>query len=80
MKTTKELTGFTREELNVAFTKVQNPAGWKYGHENFIVEAADLKVTEEAVIYFTGGVMKSDPTESGRFVCNFEGYYTCVGA
>lgn len=72
---------FTQDELRTAFEKVQHPENWKFGNQNIVIEADEVEVVGEAVVYFTGGLMEYYLRKSdGKAVVKFEGYYACVGA
>lgn len=72
----------TRGELHAAFTKVQNPEGWKMPIDwtGELASLDELLVLEKAVIFFTASQMAYEKLADGRFHVTADGYYRAVGA
>jgi hypothetical protein len=65
---------YTREELEKAFEKVHPPDDWK-GRVGGFVEDKDLKVTVEAVIFYTATKPEVTPIIPGHlYLVVSEGY------
>jgi len=72
---------FTQEQLDEAFTKIQDPANWKdriWG----VIPRSELAVSEEAAIHFAGTILSvfevdGDPDS---VVVEGAGYYVMIGA
>ena len=74
---------YTREELDKAFSKIQNKINWKHP-VNAIIDEKDLELVTEAIIFFCGCVptftpIFSSPSEPKLWV-QAVGYYAAVGA
>ena len=70
---------FSEAEMNAAFSAVQNKENWKYPIEAEI-EASEMAVTAEAIIFYTGGAATFSTLAGGKLLVRAPGYYASVGS
>jgi hypothetical protein len=70
--------GYSRNQLKVAFEKVQNKDNWK-NPINSNINKNKKDVIEKAIIFFTGSVPKFESNLNGLSV-KADGYYIAIGA
>jgi len=71
--------GFTREELQEAFTKVQNKENWKLPIKA-TVKNRDLRKTIVAVEFFCGNGVQVTNMETLNSTIEHPGYYVVIGS
>jgi len=72
--------GFSEEELQAAFTLVQNSENWKRPINAVVEPTANLEAIRIAVTYFTGSVANMTPAKGGKVRVRARGYYAVIGS
>ena len=71
--------GWTQGQLSEAFDLVKPTGNWKMPIDATVRDDVDLQLLNDAVAYFTGGVIATDRTSKGVRVRS-EGYYHHIGS
>lgn len=71
--------GWTRGQLSEAFDLVKPAGNWKMPIDAIVKDDVDLQLLNDAVAFFTGGLISTDRTSKGVRVRS-EGYYHHIGA
>lgn len=79
MNTERAFRGFTKEELDDAFTKVHNKENWKLPIKA-TVKTKELRKTITAIEFFCGGGVKIVHFEPLKATIEHPGYYVVIGA
>lgn len=67
--------------MDVAFKKVQNKEHWKFPIDKTLELSADeQRLTEDAIIFYTGSVPTFQKLPNGKTRVRAVGYYNAVGA
>ena len=70
---------YSREEMDVAFSYVQDSEHWK-NPLTALIPNEMLDVVEQAVIYFTGSVVFVTPLDEHCSMVEAAGYFLTIGA
>ena len=80
MTETAAYNGHTDTELHAAFDKVKNADNWK-DEIDAVIDEAEWGIVNDAVIYFTGGMLDIvERLDGGRVRVWSAGYYVHIGA
>lgn len=73
--------GYSQNELNEAFKKVQKVDNWKMPTKRLVVATlAEADLISRAITWFTGGVPTIKAQKNGWAVSATRGYYHFIGA
>jgi len=70
---------FTQEQLDAAFTSVQNAEHWKLPVDA-VIQDSERDLVRAAIIHFTGSVPTFKRVSTGGLLVRAAGYYRTIGA
>ncbi len=71
--------GWTHGQLTEAFDLVKPAGNWKMPIDACVKDDVDLQLLDDAVVYFTGGIISTQRTSKGIRVRS-DGYYANIGS